>query len=73
MCFVKKVKFCDFKRFDMCKIFKYCSMMGNLNVEFMIFLLRVVIVYILNIFDNYKNNKSKNNNNNNDNKKDKID
>lgn len=73
MCFVKKVKSRHFKRSDMCKIFKYCSMMGNLNVEFMIFLLRAAIAYISNILNNYKNNKSKNNNNNNDNKKDKTD
>lgn len=67
MYFWNKVKSRDFKITDMFTIFKYCSMMGNIDFEFMIWFLRAAIAYILNIFNNYICN------NNNDNKKDKTD
>lgn len=71
MCFVKKVKSRDFKLFDLNKIFKYCSIMGNIDVEFTILLLRAAIACISNIRNYYK--IKRNNNNNNNNKKDKTD
>lgn len=73
MCFVKKVKSRDFKRSIMCKIFKYCNMMGNFYFEFTILLLRAAIAFTSIILNNYENNNSKNKNNNDDNKKEKTD
>lgn len=72
MYFWNKVKSRDFKITDMFTIFKYCSMMGNIDFEFMIWCLRAAIAYISNIRIHRKFN---NNNiyNNNDNQKDKTD
>lgn len=78
MYFWNKVKSRDFKITDMFTIFKYCSMMGNIDFEFTIWLLREVIAYIAyvsNIRNNFKfiNCNNNNNDNNNDNKKNKTD
>lgn len=72
MYFWNKVKSRDFKITDMFTIFKYCSMMGNIDFEFTIWFLRAAIAYISNIRNHRKFNNN-NINNNNDNQKDKTD